>query len=176
MSCYLHFCQALYKKINELAKTKNKNVTSHRTPAAECDGTVKLWSENYQSHVTAQEELNVIICKIKTLKRYFLIRLKIDLAFAIRKLNKVAVLQVDLNQQMIICDFKTALLPVIQGYLRNRSVLLATVFLPISQVDTSFNLPEVGTTVLIKTWKDGMIDSTKKGVETNSGFKNCSNS
>ncbi|KRZ73645.1 hypothetical protein T10_3701 [Trichinella papuae] len=131
LSCYLHFCQALHKKINELglntdynrkAKTKNKNITSHRIPAAECDGTVKLWSENYQSHVTAQEELNVIICKIKTLKQYFLIRLKIDLALTIRKLNKVAVLQVVLNQQMIICDFETALLPVIQGYLRNRSV------------------------------------------------------
>ncbi|KRY52797.1 hypothetical protein T03_5325 [Trichinella britovi] len=37
-------------------------------------------------------------------------------------LNKVAVLEVNLNPQTIICDFETALIPAIQGYLPNTRV------------------------------------------------------
>ncbi|KRZ77651.1 hypothetical protein T10_5209 [Trichinella papuae] len=37
-------------------------------------------------------------------------------------LNKAAVLRVNLNSQTIICDFETALIPVIQGYFLNSRV------------------------------------------------------
>ncbi|KRZ72553.1 hypothetical protein T10_4293 [Trichinella papuae] len=43
-------------------------------------------------------------------------------AFAAALINKAAVLEVDLNQQRVICDFGTALIPAIQRYFRNMRV------------------------------------------------------
>ncbi|KRX47680.1 hypothetical protein T05_1960, partial [Trichinella murrelli] len=90
--------------------------------------------------------------------------------------HKAAVLGVNLNPQTIICDFEALLTSLIQGYLRNTRVhgcyfhfskavhrkvgelelnrnrrknirmLLATVFLPVPQVDTGVSLLEAGTT------------------------------
>ncbi|KRX72665.1 hypothetical protein T06_9764, partial [Trichinella sp. T6] len=90
--------------------------------------------------------------------------------------HKAAVLGVNLNPQTIICDFEAGLTSLIQGYFPNTRVhgcyfhfskavhrkvgelelnrnrrknirmLLATVFLPVPQVDTGVSLLEAGTT------------------------------
>ncbi|KRX25334.1 hypothetical protein T07_6165 [Trichinella nelsoni] len=105
--CYFHFCHAVHRK------------AAMKTLAM--DGTFKVVRQWYQQlftiHAFVAGKLVPAVyrlCTGKDIGTYGFIFQAL--------LNKVAVLGVNLNPQTIICDFQTALIPAIQGYLLNTRV------------------------------------------------------